>query len=465
MILEIIQEMKADSSKNAKIAILAKHKDNQLLQDVLVACYSPYIQYYMRKIPEYTTCEPGYLDSLGGYLSLEDALEVIKALSSREVTGHAAIELFAATLGDMSADDAQVLERIIKKTMDAGFSGSTVNKVWKKLIPTYPCLLAKGCDEKTIKKMTFPAFSQLKADGMRINVHVTGTQTNINISLCGRSGKPVNILGELDADMIKLASFINHPEGDFMLDGELVLIEDDGTVMERKKGNGKLNKAIRNKMPQHEAERVRIRVWDIVGAESFKAEKDETPYSERFEMIKEAVAKYDATFSAKDKFVGILKGKHRKAELIETIEVADVGEAQAHFKEMLKRGEEGSLLKSFDHVWEDKRSYGLLKLKDIKDADLEVVGWQEGTGKYEGMLGALICQSSDGKIEVSIGSGFTDAQRKEYTEQKTVGRIIEILYNERISSRNRTDVDSLFLPRFVELREDKDVANSSAEIK
>ena len=434
MIYQIIEEIKADSSKNAKIAILKKHEDNQLLQDVIVACYSPYVQYYIRKIPEYS-CEPNGLE-------LADALPQLSKLSNREVTGHAAQAFLLDLLVSLNPEDAYILERVIKKSMDAGFSESTANKVWKKLVPTYPCLLAKGCDEKTIKKMTFPAYSQLKADGMRINVHVVDGK----VSMCGRSGKAVDILGELDADMLALAK---HIPGDIMFDGELVLVEDDGTVMERKKGNGKLNKAIRGKMPADEAAMVRIRVWDVITQDAFNAQIDNTPYSERFEAVENAVAKANAP----------------KVELIETIEVADLPAAEKHFAEMLKRGEEGTLLKSKDHAWEDKRSYGLLKMKAIKDADLEVIGWQEGTGKYEGMLGALVCASSDGKIEVSIGSGFSDDQRKTYTEANTVGRIVEILYNERITSRDRTDTDSLFLPRFVELREDKDVANSSAEIK
>ena len=117
------------------------------------------------------------------------------------------------------------------------------------------------------------------------------------------------------------------------------------------------------------------------------------------------------------------------------------------------------------HGWDDKRAYGLSNLKAIEDADLEVIDWVEGEGKYVGMLGALVCQSSDGKVVVSIGSGFSDEQRKNFTREATVGRIVEVLYNERIASRDRPDTDSLFLPRFVELREDKDVANSSAEIK
>ena len=437
MIYKIIQEIKADPSKLAKIAILTKHKDNELLKKALVACYDPYVQYYLRKIPVYTSpAKPK--------CTLDKAIDLLDALSTREVTGFAAQGYLQEMLESLNADDAQIIERIIGKSMDCGMTASTINKVWKKLIPTYPCLLAKGCDEKTIKRMAFPAYSQLKADGMRINAHITDGK----VHLCGRSGKPVDLLGALDEDLLRLASKVHHPESNFVFDGELVLLEDDGTVMARKKGNGKLNKAIRGKMPQAEADRVRIRVWDIIGAKAFKAETDIMPYKTRFNIVR----------------VAIKNAGPGKYELIETIEVADIGEAQKHFKQMLKRGEEGSLLKSFDHVWEDKRSYGLLKLKAIEDADLEVIDWVEGEGKYVGMLGALVCQSSDGKVVVNIGSGFSDEQRKNFTRDETVGRIVEVLYNERIESRDRPDTDSLFLPRFVELREDKDVANSSAEI-
>jgi len=161
MIYPIIQEIKADSSKNAKIAILTKHKDNQLLQNVIVACYTPYMQYYIRKIPAYTP------DAGGAWMTLDKALVLLEEFSERKVTGHDAQDHLVEILESLCADDAQIIERIIKKTMDAGFSSANVKKVWKKVIPNYPCLLAKGCDEKTIKRMTVPAYSQLKADGMR----------------------------------------------------------------------------------------------------------------------------------------------------------------------------------------------------------------------------------------------------------------------------------------------------------
>jgi hypothetical protein len=123
MIYKIIEEIKADPSKNAKIAILKKHESNELLQRVIVACYSPYVQYYIRKIPTYTT-------DGNTTLSLNDALDRLSKLSDREVTGHAAKEYLTKLLSALSADDAYILTRIILKSMDAGFSESTANKVW-----------------------------------------------------------------------------------------------------------------------------------------------------------------------------------------------------------------------------------------------------------------------------------------------------------------------------------------------
>jgi hypothetical protein len=83
-----------------------------------------------------------------------------------------------------------------------------------------------------------------------------------------------------------------------------------------------------------------------------------------------------------------------------------------------------------------------------------------GAGKYEGMIGALLCESEDGVIKVAVGSGLKDDQRliDVYT-----GKIISVKYNERIT--NKAGDQSLFLPIFDQLREDKDVADVSTMIK
>jgi len=79
------------------------------------------------------------------------------------------------------------------------------------------------------------------------------------------------------------------------------------------------------------------------------------------------------------------------------------------------------------------------------------------------LLGAIVCESADGVIKVNVGSGFTDAQRKSYWAENIVDKIVAIKYNSRI--KNKLGDESLFLPVFIELRDDKDVADTNKDIK
>lgn len=101
----------------------------------------------------------------------------------------------------------------------------------------------------------------------------------------------------------------------------------------------------------------------------------------------------------------------------------------------------------------------------VYDVDLLCTDWEPGSKRFEGMLGAIVCQSRDGKVVVKVGTGFTEEQRSTIKKEDIVGKIVTVTYNLRIKDKNRPDVDSLFLPRFVEIREDKDVADSSENIK
>jgi hypothetical protein len=79
------------------------------------------------------------------------------------------------------------------------------------------------------------------------------------------------------------------------------------------------------------------------------------------------------------------------------------------------------------------------------------------------MLGALICESEDGQLKVNVGSGFNDEDRKKLTKESVEGKVITVKYNARIQSKNGDE--SLFLPIFVEVREDKDQADHIKDIK
>ena len=60
-------------------------------------------------------------------------------------------------------------------------------------------------------------------------------------------------------------------------------------------------------------------------------------------------------------------------------------------------------------MYENKRSSSLLKVKSMLDAEANVIGHTNGTGRNAGRLGALVC-TYNGKT-FKVGSGLTDVER------------------------------------------------------
>ena len=57
MILDILKELEATSSRLEKEAILKREQNNALLKQVFFLAYDPFTQFYIRKIPSYVTEE------------------------------------------------------------------------------------------------------------------------------------------------------------------------------------------------------------------------------------------------------------------------------------------------------------------------------------------------------------------------------------------------------------------------
>jgi DNA ligase-1 len=65
------------------------------------------------------------------------------------------------------------------------------------------------------------------------------------------------------------------------------------------------------------------------------------------------------------------------------------------------------MIKDPKSKYERKRSGFLLKFKKFNDDEATIIGYEEGTGKYKKMMGALKVKNDRG-IEFKIGSGFDD---------------------------------------------------------
>ena len=77
------------------------------------------------------------------------------------------------------------------------------------------------------------------------------------------------------------------------------------------------------------------------------------------------------------------------------------------------------------------------------------------------MLGGITVRSRDGVIVSDCGSGFTDAQRKLGIDywSSLVGEIVTIKFN-GITEPNTSGIRALDHPRLIEVRGDKDEADT-----
>jgi ATP-dependent DNA ligase len=430
--LKILKQLEATSSRNEKIAILTKNKNLELLKTILYVTLNPHINFYIKKIPPYSPAKKNGAP-------LADAVKELALLSSRKLTGNAAIEHLAKILSSLTEDDAEVIERVIERDLKCGVSDSTVNKVWKDFIPTYPCMLASAYDDKLIAKMKFPAAVQTKFDGMRFNAIVL----NGTVEFRSRNGKELNLCGNLTDEFLELAA-----GSDTVYDGELLILNENGKIASRQEGNGILSKAQKGTLSAADAARIIAVLWDMIPYGDFVKGKSDITYLNRITgMTRRLNVLY------KNSATQIKRIRYANTHTANNIE-----EVQELYKTALKEGEEGIILKSFDGIWEDKRAKHLIKFKAELEADLLCVDVIPGTGKYDGMLGSIVLRSADSVINVAVGTGFTDEDRSTLKKRDLIGKIVSVKYNSIIE--NIKGEKSLFLPVFIELRQDKTEADS-----
>jgi len=113
------------------------------------------------------------------------------------------------------------------------------------------------------------------------------------------------------------------------------------------------------------------------------------------------------------------------------------------FDRIIEGGGEGVVMKHRENIWTTDRAKDVFKHKPFNDAEATLIGFTDGKGKYEGMVGAYVCQMPDGKtFELS---GMTDELRSNPPE---LGVAITYKYRE-------LSVDGLPKEaRFVRFRED-----------
>jgi DNA ligase-1 len=419
---QIIQELEADNSRLAKEAILEREKDNvELFQGIHLAL-SPYITFGVKKVPTFSGPD-------GQGLPWDAFKELCELLATRKLTGddaRSAIELALSASTKTQWNDWY--RRILIKDLRCGVSEKTVNKVIKGAVPVFECMLAHdGANHE--KKVKGVKLLEPKLDGVRcITVVDYEARTVVQYT---RNGKVLENFSHI-AD--SLLTYIDDLGRSYVLDGEVVSSSFQ-TLMKQV-----------HRKDDVQASDARLMLFDMIPLSEFKEGKSTLGQRRRSNLLRSFKPTFD---------------KCGNIDVIPQTEVdldGMVGEVQfrAYNKEAIEAGYEGIMIKDPNAIYECKRSASWLKQKPFIEVSLTVTAVEEGTGKNEGRLGALICEGEDdGKvIHVNVGSGFTDEQRTEYWSDKDtmLGQIVEVRADAATRSQDSEDVYSLLFPRFLRFR-------------
>lgn len=427
---DIINSLAKEASTNAKVDILKKHSENDLLRKTFEMTLNPFFNYYLK-----VSSLPA--SKASNVLSVDLLNDVFNTLHNRVLTGHAARDYVQTVLGLLVLEDQKILMNIINRDLNCKVAGGLINRVWKNLIPEFPCMLAESYDAKTstfIKEEQDSIIVQKKEDGGRVAIVV---DENSNVSVYSRNGNLLETHGVFDS--------IFKPFKSSVFDGELLVVDTFG-MQDRKASNGIFNKAVRSTITPEEAVKFHAVLWDVIPLNEWKAGFCATPYKERLRNLANVMVNIPP---------------HR-ASIIEGKIVSYHYQVQKFYEEMLSQGFEGAIVKNANMPWENKRSKHMLKLKEVKDTSLLCIGVQPHS-KNPNWIGSLECQSSDGKLKVSIGSGLTESDRV-LPASHFIDKIIDVKYNMVITNK-QNDEKSLFLPRYMGIRHDQTEADCIDKIK
>ena len=333
--------------------------------------------------------------------------------------------------------EREFLKMVLFKDLRLGMDRKKVQKVYPDFCVTYPYMGCQPFSMDALRHIQFPAYAQTKMDGSYCNI-IVGDK----VEYVSRQSKPHKMVGTLDKEFLS----IDLPEK-YVFTGEALVWNEERTApLPRKIGNGILRRDV--KTPD-EMDRIFYTCWDCLPYKNFVEKRFDVPYTERLERLCHFFEQANSP----------------KLKTVNTWVVNSVDEAMSKFQEQYELGEEGIVVKSFNQPWVDGKPSGQVKIKAEKSCELRMVGFQEGKGAYSGMIGNIRCISEDEQIEVYIKPRTqADAIELMNNVDKYYGKILEVKFNEVISSESK-DKYSLYLPVFVEIRDDKNIADTFEYIK
>ena len=419
----IIQKLEADNSRLAKEQVILEAMEqglDEFFEGVTMAL-DPLVTFGVKQVPEAT------VDGQG--LAWPVFKELARKLINRSLTGHAARDAIILCKDTATVEQWNMFyRRILIKDLRCGVSEKTVNKIAKKFpqyaVPTFTCALAHDSANHE-KKMTGKKQIEVKLDGVRVLAVCKGGK----VELFSRNGKQFHNFEHIVKEIEEVLAVKPAPY-DCVLDGEVMSADFQDLMKQVHRKDGK------------QATDSVLHLFDFIPLTDFLKGSWDKPQTYRSNLVKYWVLENESIL------------KHVQACEWEEVDLS-TSEGQERFVELNKTavdgGYEGVMIKDVDAPYECKRTHAWLKAKPFIEITLKVVDVEEGTGRNEGRLGAVIVEGEDDgyNYRLNCGSGFTDTQRDEFWTQRAdlIGQLIEIRADARTKSQD-SDTYSLRFPRF-----------------
>ena len=415
-VIKIFKQIQETSSTNDKKAIIVANKDNELFKKCLVFLLDGNINTGISNKKINKKVEPSS-ELAPYYLCMNSTFEEVMDYLIKNNTGTDVdiFEIQCFLIGH--EEDREFYEQMITKSFKLGADKKVINSVIPRLIPTWDIMLGTSIEHCKLPENTWFSLSQ-KLNGNRC--------TYYNGEFYTRQNKKYIGLNHIKADIDKIPN-----AKEYVFDGELIYKNNEGLSDSSafQKGTGIANNKSESK------EELKLVLFDVLPKEEFdnKISKD--------------------TYKIRKKH--LLDLKQYETENIEIVQMFCEGTDQSEIWKWLDYCEqhdmEGCML-NLDTPYECKRTKSLMKIKKFYDFDLQIVGYEEGTGRNKGRLGAFVVDYNGNKVKV--GSGYSDEERVNFwnNRDKYIGRVITVKYKE-ISKDKKTGLESLQFPVYCGIRE------------
>jgi len=438
---EIIAEIREASGTNAKKEVLKKYQSDVNFKMLLKVTYDPRFKYWI------TDKQFNPQKSGNRTITQEFLVEALNPLLKREVTGHAARDYINSKGEELIEEEQEILKLVLKRDLRISLNRKSINSVYGDyFVFDPPYMRCQVLNDKTMKNIQFPAYCQLKADGMFVNIIHKYDKENDKqiIELMSRQGERLFHLETIMRnDLINLFKDTHSEDKDFVIHGECLI---DG-LNDRKISNGILN---RDEIPKEYHSRIYVMAWDVINYDHWIKRFSNTPYDQRFKQLEDFLNNH----------------QNNRIKLIPNHEVNNFDEVFQIYSDYVSQGLEGAIVKNKSMLYKHHDSPDQLKVKIKIEVDLKLIGFNPGTGKFESTFGSLKLISSDGLLESNV-SGITDKDRKYLWENKddVIGKIVEVEANDLFEPNESTPEWRLSHPRFKGIRTDKVEADSLDRIK